>query len=112
MTNEYEEALEWFNRGWAQNTNREADAIRRALIIAANQAPQWLPIETAPKDETSVLLYVKHKTDNGYSVVQGSWFEAQFYADSKEHIIDWEDGLIATHWMPLPTPPAQEKIDE
>ena len=69
---------------------------------------QWRPIESAPRDGSSVLLWCKHKTDEYFSIVQGSWFEAQFYADSREYIIDWEDGLTAAHWMPLPQPPESE----
>lgn len=71
----------------------------------------WQPIETAPKDETSILVFAKHKLDSCSSVVQASWFEGQFYADSRECIIDFEDGLTCTHWMPLLHPPKQ-KIEE
>jgi hypothetical protein len=56
---------------------------------------EWQPIETAPKDETRVLLVASYGT---------------------MHTAFWRDGLWRcggmgqyfnnpTHWMPLPEPP-------
>lgn len=71
-------------------------------------ASEWQPIESAPKDGTEVLIYHKHTTDSHYSAVAASWFEGQFYASSKEDIIDWSDGIKqSTHWQPLPQPPKE-----
>lgn len=73
----------------------------------------WQPIETAPKDETLILLFGKERYGECYDldevVIQiGYW--------STWHSGQWrlelfgpnEDTLwfIPTHWMPLPPPPS------
>lgn len=63
----------------------------------------WQPIETAPKDE-DVLLF---SDDDG--VRSGYWYdlepESQFwYAVETQGITGGR--MKATHWMPLPNPPA------
>lgn len=81
---------------------------------------QWLPIESAPKDGTEVLLFGRD------CVTYGSWSEPSsiprlVYQDgfAPEHV--WEefepywasaDGGFTeehppTHWQPLPPPPQQ-----
>lgn len=56
---------------------------------------EWQPIETAPKDNTEVLL---GRPDGLFMI--------GFYRDGA-----WDDGdyrdheTWPTHWMPLPTPP-------
>lgn len=76
------------------------------------RAPEWQPIETAPKDGTRILLYKKNKTDAYWCIVEAEWFEGQFYACSKEDIIDWDAGILtATHWMPAPKIPSTTVIE-
>ncbi len=84
--------------------------LRRALAIlrdywhgeavAVPAAPQgWQPIETAPKDKRSVVLYWPHWSHTpvvGYIDKVGRW--ACEAASST-------DGPDPTHWMPLPDPP-------
>lgn len=58
---------------------------------------EWQPIETAPKDETDVLVW----SALGYCVIaqfrDGYWWGRQL------------DELVEpTHWMPLPPPPGDE----
>lgn len=83
---------------------------------------QWQPIETAPKDGTSVLLYTKYGMCEGW-FLKGEWSEdtpispAEYSGDvwvcyDDEFTIEVElgpDGFEshwpATHWMPLPPPP-------
>lgn len=71
----------------------------------------WRPIETAPRDDTRILLYATlrgaslgghdQKKDYGKWVVIGAW--STCYET-------WVDGSQCTpeptHWMPLPAPPA------
>jgi len=81
-----------------------------------NDMSGWLPIETAPKDGTKIIVYCKHM-----GVVGPSYWDADRY--SKRPIPYWTNyGEILwgkkrtrfdqpTHWMPLPQPPTvtQEK---
>lgn len=71
----------------------------------------WQPIETAPKDETVVLLWCPQSWDTDFVRV-GWWFEAE----SPHEDSGWYDDEAAshpltdlygepTHWMPLPEPP-------
>lgn len=72
---------------------------------------EWQPIETAPKDGTSVILYCKNHSPYV--------FQANFNSlGCKEAHGFWETpvgtgggGILfryewASHWMPLPPPPA------
>lgn len=68
---------------------------------------QWQPIDSAPKDGTSVLLWAKDLRFPGRMCV------AQYITDDIEwwHVTDgkfgpWPlRGPSPTHWMPLPEPP-------
>jgi hypothetical protein len=65
-------------------------------------APEWQPIETAPKDGSSYLiadavrgfvaLHIRGVIHNNPGT---SW--------------DWQYGEEATHWMPLPNAPKERK---
>lgn len=63
----------------------------------------WQPIGTAPKDGTEVLIYQAGQTF-GYD-----------YAIGKQGEYGWVNRNSAscyntpTHWMPLPSPPVQER---
>jgi len=63
----------------------------------------WQPIETAPKDRTSVLIFSPDASDKGIMV--GVFVQ---YSD-EEYWVDAVDGEMIdawpTHWMPLPEPP-------
>ncbi len=100
--------------GVAGSMRATIDAIKAAL------APQWQPIERAPKDGTAILL------TNGKDVAEGHWyFEEggttehrdldgryidQTESDGYDGWLDWEGGMQPdpTHWMPLPAPPEVE----
>lgn len=62
----------------------------------------WQPIETAPKDRTTVDLWAKcwdSDTDT---------FEWQRFCDCRWSGDGWYGlaaGFFATHWQPLPAPP-------
>ena len=62
---------------------------------------EWLPIETAPKDGTSILAY----TGDGYTyplVCACAFDDGLWWPDTWESP---DDPLHPTHWMPLPPPP-------
>lgn len=75
----------------------------------AAQAPEWQPIETAPKDGTEVLLYL----DAPWSKIEKArWYEPwknwQVGEIPEDPIRDEYCGIgssIPTHWMPLPASP-------
>lgn len=60
------------------------------IARAANM--EWQPIETAPKDNTRILLW------DGQIASTGSWYHDEWAGDDYE-------AIDATHWMPLPDPP-------
>ena len=73
---------------------------------------EWLPIETAPKDGTYLLLYTE------YSEIVIGWFgEDVFKEDYEGWLYGDGDGFSTgyyynpifkpTYWMPLPNPPTQ-----
>lgn len=80
-----------------------ADIGRAIDIAVASLAsrPGWLPIESAPRDGTAVLLW----SASGEETVVGEWIKcASPY---------WFTGLSSdfgaayTHWQPLPPPPTK-----
>jgi len=101
-------------------TDRERT--QAAVILALESArdemsariPQWLPIETAPRDEAQIILA------NGSTVSVGGWvsdvdqgaeYEGQL-GNAGWWAIEWPgpDAPKPTHWMPLPPPPADKPI--
>lgn len=72
----------------------------------------WQPIETAPKDGTKILLYVRIR-----SVLEDDFSIPEIvvgYFDPNEFAREWyivertpENTYVdqPTHWMPLPEPP-------
>ena len=70
---------------------------------------KWLPIETAPKDGTRVLLFHPYRgvmVDKGL-IITGHYLETW---DEMRNTFrcDWVQGdfvIKPTHWQPLPAPP-------
>lgn len=66
---------------------------------------KWLPIETAPKDGTSILLLIDD------TAIEGSWYTPQYGKPGwhPEALSSHGCGCCstpdgpATHWSPLPT---------
>lgn len=85
----------------------------RALSPAEKRetrAEEWRPIETAPKDGTSVLLYVVQKPcayteatgrPEGWSHINAGFYNIDLREWSHEHSGE------PTHWRPLPAPPKE-----
>ena len=91
--------------------------IARAIMAERERCVgKWLPIESAPKDRTAIIVAVPDKDRASFHVGEayfdpetGDWWWAG---------IDWSDyhtGPISevnfhlpTHWMPLPPPPNGE----
>jgi hypothetical protein len=73
---------------------------------------EWMPIETAPKDGTRIIMA------DASDVEMGVWVNAMTIPSKRREIpAGWEDdryvsaqvfepsGKQPTHWMPLPAPP-------
>lgn len=66
-----------------------ADLDEARAALSAAKAGRWQPIETAPKDECIVIYQPRFKRVT-------------------TAINDGFDWVHATHWQPLPAPPAQK----
>ena len=64
---------------------------------------QWQPIETAPKDGTSVDLW---RGLNGMRLTNAHWSGNRWVW--KHYRYHQTDDQI-THWMPLPPPPTEDQ---
>lgn len=75
---------------------------REALASLNDTEEGWQPIETAPRDGTRMLLWVR-----GHLVMLGSWAGHGAYSGAAF----WSNNVPIvpqpTHWLPLPQPPAQ-----
>lgn len=74
----------------------------------------WLPIESAPKDGTHILVMYMHIDTqcvfNAFWINQEDWMQDDqegwwSYQHSEVSRIKLEDFMTPTHWMPLPSPP-------
>lgn len=114
---------------WARKC-AAADEMRDAALLAALQpdpdarqadlAKTWQPIETAPKDGTRVMLWRGFISHGEWSeMIIAEWHDGEWlWPDPRENpsthgewtdydLIDgYGDASGPTHWMPLPTPPA------
>jgi hypothetical protein len=83
----------------------------RAAVTAyfAEAGDGWMPIETAPKDGTRVLLMLRGPKP---PEMIARWTQAWTSEDDDplEWINDEENAIYgtATHWHPLPAPPAAQ----
>ena len=77
----------------------EEAALQVALEAVRGRVSPWLPIESAPKDGTVILL---SETERGEAKV----FAAEFNEDWGLFTVHIDGApLFPTHWMPLPPAP-------
>lgn len=73
----------------------------------------WYPIESAPKDGSSILLI--QSIDYGFRLRHGLYFSAH-WNDDDEAWESCETGVTSsrrfTNWMPLPPPPSSDDRTE
>lgn len=62
---------------------------------------KWQNIETAPKDETLIILWWPYWSR--YAIV-GQFYLGRWWAHEALH----NEGNDPTHWMPLPDPPRED----
>ena len=86
-----------------------AEVTRLFALARRGAAVQWRPIKEAPKDGSRILLRIGNLVGSGRFGHPHAWGITDndgFYCDGA----DLPSG--ATHWMPLPLPPAGETSDE
>ncbi|MET3929522.1 hypothetical protein ABIE51_001409 [Lysobacter sp. OAE881] len=77
----------------------EIQALRAAIALMRGQS--WQPIETAPKDGTTIIIAYSL----GGQHVETAWWDGEGWAynwheyDGTSYVKD------VTHWQPLPAPP-------
>ena len=92
---------EWDFGDFSAQINAEE---KEAEEIFAELMTDWQPIETAPKDGTSILV-----CDKGhYYPFVAEWNEQEKYWRSTSCIDQYFGIADATHWMPLPEPPSKD----
>lgn len=75
---------------------------REEAITAWNtRAPQWQPMETAPKDGRKILLLI----DEGRDIIQGYWNIAAECWKAKNQTGFAYRIHFPGHWQPSPQPP-------
>ena len=88
---------------YTTNENISTDG-RLVEYIRADLVPQWMPIDTAPKDGQAIL-----STWPSLFKDQDKWFiQPVFFRDGIWlHLWDHDETmpLNPTHWQPLPNPP-------
>jgi hypothetical protein len=84
-------------RGYAEQSWPQAERIEQ----------DWQPIETAPKDGTKVLVYATVLHPEKWGVhLEPMVCAASYHPDAGWCVCEIRD---ATHWRPLPAPPAAAK---
>jgi len=83
----------------------QAKEINRLLeeITCLRAATAWQPIETAPRDGTTVLLWLV----DGQMMIDGE-YAIQGFHSARAWRTEFHVTAEPTHWQPLPTPPEGE----
>ena len=69
-------------------------------------APQWRPIETAPKDGADILTFGSvYSKESAHRVSISWWSHGRFWTSLPQ---DGQEDSYPTHWMPLPNPPPHD----
>lgn len=84
-----------------EEIHRLEDIIKQAL---RSVMPRWMPIETAPKDGT-VILIMKDNT----KIASACWSET--LNDGSWSFTATFQTMKPTHWQPLPPLPSEESDD-
>lgn len=81
----------------------EPEALQRLIdeVQALRSASGWLPIESAPKDGTYVMLWWPYWSDHA---MDGCWDDRGYWIGCRS-LAERADGPQPTHWMPLPAAP-------
>lgn len=88
MTNE--EAIEMLSQ-LSYSDERISEALTHAIEVL--RADTWMPIDSAPRDGTRILLHNKYGAGSGH-------FDKVWHCH-----FAFNQGESPTHWRPLPKPP-------
>jgi hypothetical protein len=70
---------------------------------------EWQPIETAPKDGTSVIAFGNYRWPDGIAPVPPNRLLEGIVSEVRFAHRHWQTGSCwlaePTHWMPMPPPP-------
>lgn len=90
-----------------------SDLVDSELVTTAQQS-QWLPMESAPKDESTPFLALVPVAGADKPVaIQVSNFQGDMYPDHLGNIVDFDDRVrTAVGWMSLPYPMIVVRKDE
>lgn len=100
-----------FEEWWKRRENSLANMSGIASAKAAWQAaqPQWQPIDSAPKDESEIILCdesVGESYSGYFEITPNYWGEIGFQISTYRYAGYRENRIRhPTHWMPLPEPP-------
>ena len=91
------------SRGVAGIATDETEEFAEELVRRYNEFPQWMPIDTAPRDGTEIIISVQHWNTKGrrnvfVKFVDEDDCEWRTVDDNSEISYDW----TPTHWMPKP----------
>ena len=71
------------------------------FICASCKRPLWQPMETAPKDGRTILVYGHWVVDSSVPDIAFAYWDD----DARFWIFDAEEMLTMLYWMPLPDRP-------
>lgn len=87
----------------------KAEALIRE-VLARRKAEAWQPISSAPKDGTTVMVYVpdfEKITEAWFCEQTGLWPHSAAYSEEGEPCNVGQP----THWRPLPAPPTTPEAE-
>lgn len=83
---------------------------------------EWMPIETAPKDGTTILAWSEYcsepitvswcRANSWVAAWFGSWDGSTVIGAQGDWGTDYKEAPPLTHWMPLPSPPSEDEGTE
>lgn len=97
--------------------DKTEDALRAAafLLRDMSEREKWQPIETAPKDGSTIILWGKYHSEP----VTAAWAPRGKWASRWDGVTvieaqgdtytDYAEPTAPTHWRPLPAPPVEGK---
>lgn len=94
------------NKLWKEYEERKAKGFPCVDFVDANIVPKWIPVtERLPQEEKEYWCFCR-----GGAWKQLSWMDRYFWNGEKFEFPWGGEHDEVTHWMPLPTPPKEERL--